>query len=66
MCVKLPLKYLNLDSYPPHSTNIYTCEVIFAPISIFLNTFMINPREREREREREGLVKLRPQFVLAY
>ena len=42
MCVKIPLKYLNLDSYPLHSTNAYTCEVTIAPISIFLNTFMIN------------------------
>ena len=28
MYVKLPLKDLNLNSYPPHSTNIYIYKVI--------------------------------------
>ena len=27
MCVKLPPRNLNLNPYPPHSTNIYTCRV---------------------------------------
>ena len=30
-CVKLPFGDLNLDSYPPHPTNIYTYRVIIAP-----------------------------------
>ena len=48
MCVKLPLKYLNLDSYPLHFTNAYTYEVTIVPISIFLNTFMINKRNNPK------------------
>ena len=31
MCVKLPSENLNLSSYPPHSTSIYTCGVTTAP-----------------------------------
>ena len=28
MCMKHPSRDLNLDSYSPHLTNIYTCEMI--------------------------------------
>ena len=31
MYVKLPLKDLNFDPYPPHLTSTYTCEVIIIP-----------------------------------
>ena len=31
MCVKLPLEDLNLDPYPPHPTNTYTCRVTITP-----------------------------------
>ena len=31
MYVKLPLKDLNPDSYPPHPTSIYACNVTTAP-----------------------------------
>ena len=31
MCVKLPLRDLNLSSYPPHPTNTYTCGVTTVP-----------------------------------
>ena len=31
MCVKLPSGDLNPDSYLPHLTNTYTCEVITTP-----------------------------------
>ena len=31
MCVKFPPGDLNPDSYPPHPTSIYTCEVTIAP-----------------------------------
>ena len=30
MYVKLPLRNLNSDPYPPHPTNTYTCEVTIA------------------------------------
>ena len=30
ICVKLPLKNLNSNPYPLHSTNNYTCRVIIA------------------------------------
>ena len=31
MCVKLPLRDLNLNPYPLHSTSIYTCRVTIMP-----------------------------------
>ena len=31
MCVKLPLRDLNPDIYPPHPTSTYTCGVTIAP-----------------------------------
>ena len=31
MCVKFSSRHLNLDPYPPHSTNIYTCGMTITP-----------------------------------
>ena len=31
MCVKLPFRDLNPDSYPPHLTSTYTYEMTIAP-----------------------------------
>ena len=41
MCVKFPLRDLNLDFYPPHLTSTYTCGVTILIFTFYLFIYLL-------------------------